>query len=169
MAKGFKDKDGKFRPIVKSQKQKLTEPQLRKEFGSFAGVEKMKAKELVSMKKRQDKFDQADKDMKEYFESFNYDFIKNDIKTEEKIRLGDFDPDAMVDQDEADKLIQVEFIGELNDILREVVGRFKDGEIDGEIAQDYFFGTKGQDIIDKKAPELTLYFRDTDVFFVKGL
>lgn len=169
MAKGFKDSSGKFRPIVKSKGKKLTEQQLRQEFQTISGVQEMKSKELISMKKRQDKFDQADKDMKEYFESFNWDFIKRDIKTEEEIKLGDFDPDAFIDQDEADKKIRVTFVGELNDILREVVGRFKDGEIDGEIAQDYFFGSKGQDIVDKNAPDLTLYVRDSDVFLVDGL
>jgi len=113
-------------------------------------------------------FEDAEKQMKEYFEGFSWDSIENEIDKEDEIRSGDFDPDQLISQAEADEKLKVLFIGEIDSIADRAIDVNFD-EAEQEVVQNYLFDGKGQDIIDKHSDDLELFVRDQDVFFVKRL
>jgi len=173
MSGGHKDSSGKFHPhtkhIMKSHGEKLTEADLRKEHANFAGVDKWSAKELVNQKKKTNQYDQAEKEMNEYFEGFG-DYAKSEVDNAETIKGIEFDQDAYMSPEDGDRKLKVAYIGEAGDIIRDVVGHFNDGEIEGEMFNDFMYNGKGNDIISKNlGAEYDLQVADTGLFLVKEL
>lgn len=120
-------------------------------------------------------YDQAENELKEYFNGFDYKLIKHVFEdgkgvaspSAEKIKLCDFDPDA--DEQDENKMVQVMFVGTQNHIYSDQLAG-QTGEVKDEVFNDFFFYGKGNDIVQKNlGSDYTLYVRDEDVFFVKGL
>ena len=113
-------------------------------------------------------FEDAEKQMKEYFEGFRWDFLENEIDNEDSIRSGDFDPDQLISEEEANQKFKVLFIGETDNIAERAVDvNFQEAE--QEAVQEFLFNGKAQDIIDKHSEDLELYVRESDVFLIKRL
>ncbi len=171
MTGGHKDSSGKFHPhgkhIMKSHGEKLTEADLRKEHSKFFGVDNWSAKKLVNQKKKSNQYDQADKEMKEYFNGFG-DYAKSEVDESETIKGIAFNQDAYMSVEDGDRKLKVAYIGEAGDIVREIVGHFYDGEIESEMFQDFILYGKGSDIISKNlGDDYDIQLSDTSLFLVK--
>ncbi len=121
-------------------------------------------------------YDDAEAEMKEYFNSFHWDFIKTQFTNPDKsikspdvdeVLLSEFD-DEEVEYSGGDKKIKVMYIGEQQNIFADQLEGTSD-EAKDEVFSDYMFG-KGDDIVRKQlGDDYTWYIREQDVFIVKGL
>ena len=165
MAKGFTDKNGKFRPTGNervSNRTKKLQPEGMRDPKSTIVMQH----DVVP----QPSFGEMEEELKDYFKSFDWFIVKDQVDKADEIKLGDFDPDSFFDGEGSEnKRVKVEYIGTQQSIYSDQLAGVT-GEVKDEIFNDYFLFGKGDDFVKEKlGDDYSLYVREEDIFFVKGI